>query len=204
MSHYFTDNTEMHHNRKEIPFRFLGINFVFTTDAGVFSKDRPDYGSEVLLKSFAKHRDGTEERILDLGCGYGLISVVASKITGKNVTAIDINPRAVELTLENKDKNQASVTAIVSDGIQTDLMFDTVITNPPIRAGKEVVYRFFTEACEHLMPNGSLWVVIRKQQGAKSAMTKLETLFGNCEVVTRDKGYYILRCRKNRLSEAEC
>jgi len=203
LSHYFTDNTEMHHNRKEIPFRFLGICYYFTTDAGVFSKDRPDYGSELLLTCFAESRDGNEKEILDLGCGYGLLSVVVSRLTGGNVTAVDINSRAVELTLENKDKNQASVNAIVSDGYKGEKTFDTVITNPPIRAGKEVVYRFFEEAYEHLAPNGSLWVVIRKQQGAPSAMKKLESLFHNCEVITRDKGYYILRCRRMP-AESDC
>ena len=195
MSHYFTDNTEMHHNRKEIPFRFLGTSYSFITDAGVFSKDAVDYGSELLLKTVID-QNGVNGEVLDLGCGYGVIGIVIQKVTNLPVTAIDVNPRAVQLTLENKDKNQAGVDAIVSDGIQTDKMFDTVLLNPPIRAGKEVIYRLYAEARDHLNENGLLWVVIRKQQGANSTSEKLKELFGNCELAERSRGYHILKCRK--------
>ena len=196
MSHYFTDNTEMHHDRKEIPFRFLGIYFTFVTDAGVFSKDEVDYGSQLLIQTVIEEK-GVRGKVLDLGCGYGVIGIVVSRLTDSNVTAIDVNPRAVELTLENKDKNQASVNAIVADGIQTEEMFDTILLNPPIRAGKEVVYRLYEEAYTHLSEEGNLWIVIRKQQGADSTKKKLMEIFGNCETVNRSKGYHILVSKKH-------
>ena len=196
MSHYFTDNTEMHHDRKEIPFRFLGIYFTFVTDAGVFSKDEVDYGSQLLIQTVIEEK-GVRGKVLDLGCGYGAIGIVVSRLTDSNVTAIDVNPRAVELTLENKDKNQASVNAIVADGIQTEEMFDTILLNPPIRAGKEVVYRLYEEAYTHLSEEGNLWIVIRKQQGADSTKKKLMEIFGNCETVNRSKGYHILVSKKH-------
>lgn len=195
MNHYFTDNTEMHHNRKEISFRFCDALFSFTSDAGVFSKDSVDYGTSVLINTCYKNQ--IKGKTLDLGCGYGPIAIILQKTLNLDMTAVDVNPRAVDLTKENAQRNNANVRTIVSDVI-SDLneTFDTIVTNPPIRAGKEMVYRFFTESYDHLNENGELWVVIRKQQGAESAIKKLNEIFNNCETVEKSKGYFILKCRK--------
>lgn len=195
MSHYFTDNADMSHSRRVIPFRFLGVNYKFVSDNGVFSKDEIDDGTQLLLSclDFSSLNNG----IVDLGCGYGVIAVIVSKITNSEVLAIDVNPRAIELTKENSDLNNVKVKAIENNGLTNiDKLFRAIITNPPIRAGKETVYRLFDQAYEKLEEDGVLWVVIRKQQGAVSAVNKLNELFGNCLVVERKKGFWILKSNK--------
>lgn len=197
MSHYFTDNRQMSHNRKEISFRFLGIPYTFVTDNGVFCKDKVDIGTEILLNVVSKETLGNS--ILDLGCGYGVVGVVVKKqYPCSSVLSVDVNPRAVELTKENAELNHIEIRVQESDGFKSiDESFTDIITNPPIRAGKTVVYRFFSDAYEHLLTNGTLWVVIRKQQGAPTAIEKLKSIFGNCEIVEKKKGYFILKSCKN-------
>ena len=195
MSHYFTDNSEMHHNRKEITFRFLGISYTFVTDAGVFSRDSVDFGTTLLIRTACETGLSGNE-ILDLGCGYGPVGIILQKALGVNVLALDINPRAIQLTEENAIRNQCSVRVGTGDGISVDERFTDILTNPPIRAGKEVIYRLFHEAYEHLVPEGCLWVVIRKKQGADSALKELDSIFSDTEILARKKGYVIIRCRK--------
>ena len=195
MSHYFTDNADMSHNRRVIPFRFLGVNYKFVSDNGVFSKDGIDYGTQLLLSCI--DFSGLRNKIVDLGCGYGVISIIVSNITNTEVLAIDVNTRAVNLTNENSELNKVKVRAIENDGlIDIDGLFSAIITNPPIRAGKETVYRLFDQAYEKLQSDGVFWVVIRKQQGALSAVNKLNKLFGECIVVERKKGFWILKAVK--------
>lgn len=194
MTHYFTDNRNLEKNRKDHSFRFFGHKYIFTTDNGVFAKEGVDYGSMVLLESAAEEIHGS---VLDLGCGYGTIGVVAaSRNPAGQTTCVDVNPRAVELTELNAEKNQVEVEALVSDGFSeiNDRMFDVILTNPPIRAGKKVIYRLFEESRDHLNKDGILFVVIRRQQGAESAVKELNRLFHNCEVVNRDRGYWVLKC----------
>ena len=194
MTHYFTDNRSLEKNRKEQSFRFFGHEYVFTTDNGVFSKEGVDYGSMVLLETAVNEIHGS---VLDLGCGYGVIGIVAASLNPQgSVTCVDTNPRAVELTDLNAQQNHTSVQALVSDGFSEidDRKFDVILTNPPIRAGKKVIYRLFAESRDHLYNNGILFAVIRRQQGAESAVKELNGLFGNCEVVNRDRGYWVLKC----------
>ncbi|MEA5018310.1 MAG: methyltransferase [Erysipelotrichaceae bacterium] len=191
MRHYFTDNADMSHNRRVVPFRFLDIVYQFNSDQGVFSREDVDRGTIALLKNIDFSELGN--RIVDLGCGYGVIAIIIQKITNAEVLAIDINQRAVTLTIENNILNKTKVEVKQNDGLDgLKGPFTAIITNPPIRAGKNTVYRFFEQAYDCLVQNGQLWVVIRKQQGAQSAINKINTLFGNCRVVAKDKGYWIL------------
>jgi len=197
LAHYFTDNRNLSTNRKEHSFRFLGHFFDFITDNGVFSKNGVDYGTLVLLEAVVEQNiHGT---ILDLGCGYGPISIVLKSLYSDiDVTSVDVNPRAVELTQLNCDKNNVKCNVLVSDGFSQlkESSFDVVITNPPIRAGKKVIYQMFDDAYDHLNNEGKLLVVIQRKQGAESAMRKLAELFGNCDVVSKDRGYWVLYCQK--------
>lgn len=196
-AHYYTDNRNLATNRKEHSFRFSGHQYHFTTDNGVFSKTQVDYGTLVLLEAIIQQ--SLEGRILDLGCGYGVISVVLKTIyPSLDVTSVDINPRAIELTQLNCDQNGVKSTILVSDGFSQlkESTFDAVITNPPIRAGKKVIYGMFDDAYEHLNNGGKLIAVIQRKQGAESAIKKLEDLFGNCTVVSRDRGYWVFESRK--------
>lgn len=193
MSHYFTDNRNLEQNRREKPFRFLGVYYTFITDNGVFSKSEVDFGTWVLLKTICEQDLG--ERVLDLGCGYGVVGVVCKKMfPAIKVTCVDVNPRAVELTALNASKNEVEL-EVMESNIYSNVKgeFSSIVTNPPIRAGKSIIYAMFEEGKKHLMPGGCLWVVIRKQQGALSAKKKIEEVFGNCEIVDREKGYFILK-----------
>ena len=196
MSHYFTDNRQLPQNRKEISFRFSGFIIPLITDNGVFCKSEVDFGSYVLLKTIKEEPLG--DHILDLGCGYGVIGVTVKKMfPDAEMLMVDVNPRAVELAVLNAQKNSVEAEVRVSDifGNVTETLSD-ILTNPPIRAGKKVIYAMFEQAYDHLRPQGHLYVVIRKQQGALSAKAKIEVIFGNCEVINKEKGYYILKSTK--------
>lgn len=197
MSHYFTDNRQLPQNRKEFSFRFSSFIYSFTTDNGVFCKNEVDFGTWVLLKVLIKEKLG--KKVLDLGCGYGPVGVVMKHhFPESEIVMCDVNPRAVELAKINCKRNQVDCDARVSDRFSNvSEKFDAILTNPPIRAGKSVIYAMFEESYEHLEKGGSLYVVIRKQQGANSAQDKIESIFGNCEVVDKEKGYHILKATKN-------
>lgn len=192
MGHYFEENPQTAHNRKEISFRFSSVNYTFVTDTNMFSKDKVDTGTQILLDAVAKH--GVGNKVLDLGCGYGVVGVVLNRTFGCEVDACDINRRAVESSVSNAQRNNAKVRAVVSDGFEnlTD-MYDDIVLNPPIRAGKAVIYRLFEESRDHLMEGGRLWIVIRKQHGALSAEKKLKELFNSVELVDRDKGFHVYK-----------
>ena len=196
MAHYFTDNRNLDENRKEHTFRFLDRLYIFTTDNGVFSKTGVDYGSYVLLKAISKEE--LHGKILDMGCGYGTLGIITKSLfPSSEITMADINPRAVELTQLNCNLNQVECTVLVSDGYaEINGQYHFIITNPPIRTGKKVIYKMFEDAYCHLLVGGSIYAVIRKQQGAESAKKKFAEIFGNCEVISKDRGYYILQSRK--------
>lgn len=198
MNHYFTDNRHLKENRKELSFRFWCFTCTFITDNGVFSKDAIDYGTRVLLDTIHDMAI-LGERALDVGCGYGVVGIVLKKaFPDTDITMVDVNPRALELAKENAVNNQVNVQILESDVYENlkGNTFTDIITNPPIRAGKAVIYKIFEEAYDHLDAQGRLWVVIRKAQGALSAKAKIESVFGNCEIVKKDKGYYILKSIK--------
>ena len=196
-NHYYAKTPGTAHNRQTHDDKLRDHTMKFVTDAGVFSKTGVDFGSRVLIESMEL---GERDHILDVGCGYGPIGLTAAKIAASgHVTMIDINERAVELAKENAKLNGlTNVTVLQSDLFEEvkNKHFDTILTNPPIRAGKAVVHRIFEEGYELLNEGGSMWVVIQKKQGAPSAFEKLESIFGDVEEVTKDKGYRIFRARK--------
>lgn len=159
-----------------------------------------DFGSKLLIESFTLNED-VEGKILDVGCGYGPIGLsIASSYPNRMVEMIDINSRAVGLAKENASLNEINNVNIFESNLfekVTSPCFAAILTNPPIRAGKQVVYEIFDQSYNHLVEGGTLWVVIQKKQGAPSAIEKLEKLFGNVEVVEKKKGYYILVSKKN-------
>ena len=150
-----------------------------------------------MLKTFEPNN--LEYPILDMGAGYGPIGIVVSKLYNKEVIMCEINERAYNLNIKNINQNNATLATVYhSDLFEkiTDMKFSSVITNPPIRAGKQVVYAIYDGAYERLVEGGELWVVIQKKQGAPSSKDHLTELFGNCEIVEKDKGYYILKSVK--------
>lgn len=197
MSHYFTDNRNLAQNRKDLSFRFSCFNLVFTSDTGVFCKDYIDEGSAFFLEVL--HQQPLQNKILDVGCGYGVLGITLKKcFPESHVDMVEINPRAMELAKINAGRNQTEVNIFESDVYSNvkDTDYTDIITNPPIRAGKKVIYKIFEEAKEHLCENGCLWIVIRKSHGAPSAVQFLKEVFGNCEIIGRKKGYYVLKSVK--------
>ena len=186
MPQYFEVNPDTPSERRLIDYRANGINFEFITDSAVFSRNGVDFGTDLMINAVIadiKTRKHRNESFLDLGCGMGVVGIVI-----KN-----------GLALENAERNGVSVDFKQSDvlsAIPEDELFDMVATNPPVRAGKATVFRFYEEAFAHLKQGGYLYVVLQRKQGAPSTAAKLEELFGNCETLTIDGGYRVMRSQK--------
>ena len=195
MKHYFTDNTDLKSEQSQFIFRFHKYDLLFTSDNGVFSKSMIDYGSRVLLDNI---EITNEKTLLDVGCGYGAFGICLNKVYSHlNVDMVDVNDRALELAKLNAKNNNIHANiykSFIYENVQGS--YDVIVTNPPVRAGKEVVTTILQESIEHLNENGSLWVILQKKQGAPSTKKKMEEVFGNCEIVKRDKGYYLLHSVK--------
>lgn len=195
MQHYYTKNPEIPHDIGKIDFNIRDIKLQFMTDAGVFSKRGVDYGSQVMIKTIPEMNG----KVLDLGCGYGAIGITIAKLNPLcKVTMIDINERAVELTEKNISLNKVeNGECFQSDAFENVKdMFDVILCNPPIRTGKKVIYPMFENCFKYLNSGGSLYIVIQKKQGANSAMDKLIEVYGNCEAINKDGGYWILKSNK--------
>jgi len=197
-NHYYTQNPDVIHQKKSWDFELRGHNFKFVTDNGVFSKQSVDYGSRVLIENFETN-DLPAGNILDLGCGYGPIGLsLAHAYSERTVDMVDVNELALELARENANNNQIKNVTINSSNAYENITdkYAAIVSNPPVRAGKNVVDNFITEANDHLLVDGTLWIVLQKKQGAPSAKKLMTETFGHCEVIKRDKGYYILKSVK--------
>ena len=193
--HYYSASPQSAHRYAVCEYGYRGEALRFTTDAGVFSRGEMDFGTDVLLRALP---DPVTGDVLDVGCGWGAIGVtVGKKYPGCRVTMCDVNERAAELTRDNARRNGVDAGVLLSDGLSRVAgSFDFILTNPPIRAGKQVIYGIFAEAREHLKPAGEMYLVIRKQQGADSAVKYLKTLFADVETIERSGGFHVIRCRK--------
>lgn len=193
--HYYTASPQSAHEDRHFNHVFAGKVLRFCTDAGVFSKQHIDPGSELLCRSLPPELSGD---VLDMGCGWGAMTVLTlAAHPDVRMTMADVNERALALARQNVEQNGMRAEAVLSDGFsQIAGTFDAVITNPPIRAGKAVIYKMFEDARAHLRDGGALYLVIRKQQGAPSALKFLKERYASAEVIERDGGYWILRCER--------
>ena len=194
--HYYTSAPTSAHKTAYVETEYRGHALKFETDSGVFSRTELDRGTEVLLDSLP---DTVEGAVLDMGCGWGVIGVAVGRHwPGVRITMADINQRACSLSQKNAQANGVQAAVIESDGYEKVLgsAFDLILQNPPIRAGKAVIYKMFADAAKCLTEKGELWLVIRKQQGAPSAITYLKTLFEDVETVEKKSGFWIIRCQK--------
>ena len=192
-SHYFIEDESLASDPKTFTYYFKSKPYTFTTDTGVFSAGGMDGNTDLLLQNLP----ALSGSLLDMGCGCGCIGIVLAKEYGLELTQVDINPKAVRLTIENCKQNGVVSNAFVSDCFEhVTGKFDTVVINPPIHAGKEVVYNMYMGSHAHLNEGGKLYVVILKKHGAESSIVKLTELFGECEILYKKKGCYVLCCTK--------
>ncbi len=194
MSHYYTDNRNTKSDPWEIVVFVEDKKFIFTVDHGVFSPKKLDFGSRLLIESTWKDISG---KCLDIGCGYGPIGIILSKLTGCEFDMIDVNMRAVDLANKNIEKNSADCRAFFSDSIEEiSGEYETIICNPPIRAGKKIVFSIYEQSYEKLVDGGKLFIVIQKKQGMKSSLSKLKEIFDEVVTLEKKKGYHVICAKK--------
>lgn len=191
MSHYFT-NDNLESNLKKIIVNVHDKKFVFNTDNGVFSKKGLDFGSRTLIDTLLSL--DISGRCLDVGCGYGAIGIILSSFFSINFDMIDVNKRAVHLAVMNIKENDVSARAFYSNIYENvNEKYDVIITNPPIRAGKEIVYKILFGARDYLNFGGTLYFVINKDQGAKSVIKDLSAV-ASVSVLKKSKGFFVIKC----------
>ena len=194
MNHYYKNDDNLKSQKRTLDLYINDNKLSFVSDIGVFSNTQIDYGSYTFLKTILKEK--TVEDLLDVGCGYGVLGITLKYLNhANNVDMVDINERAVSLCKENINYYRlTNVNCFVSNGFENvDKNYDRIVINPPIRAGKQVIYKMFEDSKMHLKEDGALYIVIKKSLGAPSAMKKLQELFVNVEVLEKDKGYFIIK-----------
>lgn len=193
MEHYFTNNTNLKSEEKKVKVKINNTNFIFLVDNGVFSKKGLDFGTRTLLESLPI--DKINGNILDFGCGYGPIGIYLSKVTNSNVDMIDINERSLNLAIKNAKLNNVNVNIFKSNIYENiTKKYNYIISNPPIRVGKEILYKILFEAKNYLSEDGEMWIVVNKNQGAKSLCKDLEKEY-KVEIINKNKGFYIIKSK---------
>ncbi len=194
MSHYFT-NDYVKSEEKNINVIVNNIKLKFIVDNGVFSKKGLDFGTRTLLENIDLNK--IKGDILDFGSGYGPIGIYLKKVTNANVDMIDINERALKLVAKNAALNNVKVNIFKSNIYENvNKKYDAIVTNPPIRVGKKILYEILFGAKDHLKDDGTLWLVINKNSGAKSLAKDLEKIY-DVTIIKKNKGFYII-CAKKR------
>ena len=191
MSHYFT-NEDVKSELRKINVNVGDKKFVFNVDNGVFSKRGLDYGSRTMIGCLLS--ESLSGKGLDVGCGYGPIGIVLSSFFNLSIDMIDVNKRAVHLCKMNISLNNVPCKTFVSNIYENiNEKYDFIVTNPPIRAGKEIVYDILFGAQEHLLPGGVLYFVVNKNQGAKSMVSDLEKV-AKVDILKKHKGFFVIKC----------
>lgn len=194
MNQYFDNKLEVKNEKKLINITFANKTYKLYTNNGVFSKDKFDYGSKLLLETITPNK--ITGRVLDLGCGYGIIGIIlATTFPQITVDMIDITDRAVELSKENTTKLNLKNTNVFKSDIYEKVLnkYNYIITNPPIRAGKDTIRKFLIGAKDHLEPTGELWFVMRKDHGVKSIIKELDQSY-IINIENKSKGFYVVKC----------
>ena len=192
MGQYFS-NEDLKSNIQKYNVDILGNRYSFYTDNGVFSKEKLDFGTRVLLENIPIEK--LHGDILDVGCGYGVIDIVLGKIVDAKFLGVDVNRRALHLAEMNKKENKLSNIDFIESSCYENVSgkYDFIITNPPIRAGKKIVYEIVMGAKNYLKDEGSLFIVVRKEQGAKSMIRDLEEIY-RVEILNKVKGFFVIKC----------
>lgn len=195
MEHYFTNNENLKSELRTIEYKYGHFLLSFYSDNGVFSKNKIDYGSSLLVDNLIKS-SSKYDSILDVGCGYGFIGITLAKIFDSEVTLVDVNKRALHLAERNGKENNVKFKVIESDCYTSVVdKYSLIVSNPPIRAGKEIVLNILMQAKDYLSDDGELWFVMRKNQGVKSTIKHIENVY-MCEIIEKSKGFYIIKAKK--------
>lgn len=195
--HYFTNEELDHIKLHNFEYTYKNKLIHFTASSGVFSKKHMDFGTHVLLQALPDL--SKKKQILDVGCGVGAIGLSIAKVySDAHVDMIDVNEQALELARENKSRNGIENADIFTSDIYQNITkkYDCIITNPPIRAGKKVVQEIVKSAKLHLNENGALYLVIAKKQGAPSMMEFIKEVYGDCYILSKEGGYFVLNAIK--------
>ncbi len=195
MDHYYSSNPTSMSDERILKYNIGDKCFEFISDNGVFSKDRVDFATDFLLNVISKEEIGGN--VLDIGCGYGVIGITLSKLFDVSVMMLDINNRALGLAKKNAIRNNVqNIEIIESNGFEKiQKSFDLIVTNPPIRAGKAVIYEMYREAKNHLNVGGKFYLVINKKHGAPSTIKYLKELFKDVEILDKKAGFNVIRCQ---------
>lgn len=192
---YFDNNENLKSELRVLNYKYENYNLKFYSDLGVFSKDKIDEGSKLLLETYIKYGK-KEKKILDVGCGIGFLGISLNKIMGARADMIDINNRALHLTKMNLKENKAEGNVFVSNIYENVKdAYDVIITNPPIRAGKKVYLTIINEAFNHLTKDGELWFVMRTNHGVKTVIKNLKNL-ADVKVLEKNCGFYVVFAKK--------
>ena len=190
MEHYYSEEQTSELKIKKISQNIKGTAFEFYTASGIFSKDKIDRGTLALAENMII---GKNSKVLDVGCGIGVLGIVAAKLFGSTVVMTDINKRAVMLAKKNAELN--NVKAEIHQGNLYEKIkdndFNVVVSNPPNTAGKELCFQLIEESKNYLKQNGSLQIVARHNKGGKTLSNKMEEVFGNVKVVAKKSGYFV-------------
>lgn len=197
MPQYFDNDENIKSKVNFFNYEFEGETYNFKSDNGVFSKNELDIGTLFFLNTLKD--EPISGNVLDLGCGIGCLVITLAKVfPNSSFQGVEINQRALELCKDNMKLNNVSNVEVYESNIcdKVEGKFDVIVSNPPIRAGKEVICEFYKQAYEHLSIKGYLYIVIRKSHGAETSKRKIEEIFGNCEVLKKKKGIYVLKANR--------
>ncbi|HKZ49746.1 MAG TPA: methyltransferase [Candidatus Nanoarchaeia archaeon] len=191
--HYYTEEPKSRYREHEIKARIRNFDLYLKSASGVFSLKEIDSASKLLIEKAELPKSG---RILDLGCGYGAIGIVAAKACpGCDVILTDINRRAVKLAIENVLLNR--VNAEVRQGSIYEPVkgekFDVILLNPPIVAGRDIVLSMIRQAPAHLNKNGSLQIVARKTKGGEFLFKEMKKIFSEVKVLAKSGGFWVVK-----------
>ena len=193
--HYYTERPKSPLNVFILKQRIMGKDFEFYTASGIFSKSKIDAGTLTLAENMQIKKSS---KVLDIGCGIGVLGVIAAKLFGANVTMSDINKRAVMLARKNVKINNLDAEVFHGNLYEkiNAMDFDVVLSNPPQNAGKEICFKIIEGAKMHLKDGGNLHLVARHNKGGKSLSEKMKDVFGNVKVIARKSGYFVYMSEK--------